>query len=129
MHIFKQEKKRIIREQQRRGKLLVFGGSLLPGATSLTLAANGRTRQARQERPTQSYDCRPPRQSYISGISAPAGKNSRKISAIVPLHFCTERRIKIVSAAESFASYDSSTNGGTNSATEINRFPVASGLG
>ena len=34
----------------RRGKLLVFGGSLLPGATSLALAANGRTRQ---ERPTQ----------------------------------------------------------------------------
>ena len=32
------------------GKLLVFGGSLLPGATSLTFAANGRTRQ---ERPTQ----------------------------------------------------------------------------
>ena len=34
----------------RKSKLLVFGGSLLPGATILTLVANGRTRQ---ERPTQ----------------------------------------------------------------------------
>ena len=39
-----------------RGKLLVFGGALLAGATSITLAAKGRTRQ---ERPTQKRGTKP----------------------------------------------------------------------